>query len=86
MTMEDYNEPFPPVLFREDFLQRTFLFLHSGTLAPSFQLNSRSSIDLIFATYWIHSDTSTVLHADERACIDAGMKNEEDRLKPSNGQ
>lgn len=57
-----------------------------GTLAPSFKLNSKSSIDLIFATYWIHSDTSNLLHADERACIDEGMAREEDRLKPTNGK
>ncbi|CAF0995646.1 unnamed protein product [Adineta steineri] len=62
-------------------LQRT---ISTGTLAPSFELNSKSSIDLIFATYWIHSDTSTLLHADERACIDEGMAKEEDRLKPTN--
>lgn len=62
-------------------LQRT---ISTGTLAPSFELNSHSTIDLIFATYWIHSDTSAVLHADERACIDEGMaKEEEERLKSS---
>ncbi|UJR36933.1 hypothetical protein I4U23_029645 [Adineta vaga] len=62
-------------------LQRT---ISTGTLAPSFELNSKSSIDLIFATYWIHSDTSILLHADERACIDEGMAKEEERLKPTN--
>ncbi|CAF0948256.1 unnamed protein product [Adineta ricciae] len=62
-------------------LQRT---ISTGTLAPSFQLNSKSTIDLIFATYWIHSDTSILLHADERACIEEGMAKEEDRLKPTN--
>lgn len=56
-----------------------------GTLAPSFELNSKSTIDLIFATYWIHSDTSTLLHADERACIEEGMAKEEDRMKSDNG-
>jgi len=64
-------------------LQRT---ISTGTLAPSFELNSKSSIDLIFATYWIQSDTSTLLHADERACIDEGMAKEEDRLKSTNGK
>ena len=57
-----------------------------GTLAPSFELNSKSSIDLIFATYWIHSDTSTLLSADERSCIDEGMAKEEERTNSTNSK
>jgi len=53
-------------------------------LAPSFKLNSQSSIDLVFATYWIHSDTSTLLDANEQACIDEYMAKEADRLNSSN--
>jgi hypothetical protein len=59
-------------------LQRT---ISTGTLAPSFRLNSKSTIDLLFATYWIHSDTTNLLHGDERACIAEGMANEEERFK-----
>ncbi|CAF1092421.1 unnamed protein product [Rotaria sp. Silwood1] len=58
--------------------------ISTGTLAPSFEPNSKSSIDLIFATYWIQSDTSTLLDANERACIDEGMAKEEERLKSTN--
>ncbi|CAF2707949.1 unnamed protein product [Rotaria sp. Silwood2] len=58
--------------------------ISTGTLAPSFEPNSKSSIDLIFATYWIHSDTSTLLDANERACINEGMAKEEERLKSTN--
>lgn len=85
MTMVDCNEQSPLVLDPTNSSQFT-IFLHLGTLAPSFQLNSQSSIDLLFATYWIHSDTSSLLHADERACIEEGMKNEEDRLKSDNSK
>jgi len=83
MIMVDYKELFQLVLTKNKRFLYFILFL-LGTLAPSFELNSKSSIDLIFATYWIHSDTSTLLDADERACIDDGMAKEEDRLKPTN--
>lgn len=56
-----------------------------GTLAPSFELNSKSTVDLVFATYWIQSDTSTLLQADERACIEEGMSNEYERFRSDNG-
>lgn len=62
------------------------MFSLSGTLAPSFEPNSKSTIDLIFATYWIHSDTSTLLDANERSCIEEGMAKEEERLKSTNGK
>lgn len=85
MIMVDYKERYQLVLWKKTiFLVLFSIFL--GTLAPSFKLNSQSSIDLIFATYWIQSDTSTLLHADERACIDEGMAKEEDRLKSTNGK
>ncbi|CAF3956544.1 unnamed protein product, partial [Rotaria magnacalcarata] len=58
--------------------------ISTGTLAPSFEPNSKSTIDLIFATYWIPSDTSTLLAANERTCIEDGMAKEEERLKSTN--
>ncbi len=86
MITEDYNERSPQVIRQKKRLSLVLLSIDLGTLAPSFKLNSKSTIDLIFATYWIHSDTSTLLHADERACIDEGMAKEKDRLEPTNGK
>jgi hypothetical protein len=86
MITEDYNEQSPQVIRQKKRLSLVLLSIDLGTLAPSFKLNSKSTIDLIFATYWIHSDTSTLLHADERACIDEGMAKEKDRLEPTNGK
>jgi hypothetical protein len=85
MITVDYNGLFQPVFEDEESFLYEILFL-LGTLAPSFKLNSKSSIDLIFATYWIHADTSTLLSADERTCIERGMAKEEDRLKPINSK
>ncbi|CAF0764320.1 unnamed protein product [Didymodactylos carnosus] len=47
--------------------------------------HGKSSIDIIFATYWINSDTSLLLRPDEKRCINEGMANEHLRLNGNDG-